>query len=426
MTEGLAGMQYYNMVVLALQGAVYFLVLITLLHWRHRIGIGVFITVLGTMHFLETYLASSFYVQVPMAIVSPGSVVFFAGKLIMVLLLYVKEDAPTVRQLIYGLLAGNVLSFVLGQVLALHDGALTPDGAPSDEAFLRDLGLLMMWGTSLLYIDSIAIILIYERLGSIIGRAVLPRFLIAGSLVLAFDQLGFYGLLHWLTGAPANVFWGGLVAKLAMNLLFVAMTGAYLALFKSDMGGASAKGIGDIFNDLTYRERYQDLLARTGRDGLTGVHDRGRLEFEGPEIVRDALRNGREISLMVVDADHFKDVNDRYGHLEGDGVLRRLATVLSGAVRRDDLVYRFGGEEFVILTQGVGHRLAIETAERIRSEIETGVRAGDERAVTVSIGVSSAPEDGHTLLELISVADRRLYRAKAEGRNRVAGSRQRS
>lgn len=414
-------MQFYNVIVLALEGVVYFLVLITLLHWRHRIGIGVFITVLGTMHFLETYLAATFYVQVPMATISPGSAVFFAGKLLMVLLLYVKEDAATVRQLIYGLLIGNLLSFVLGQILALHGGALTPMGAPSDEAFLRDLGILMMWGTSLLYLDSIGIILIYERLGSIMGRRMLPRFFVAGVLTLIFDQIGFYGVLNLLTGAPASVFWGGLAAKMAMNLLFVALTGVYLLLFRSDGAAASVKGISDVFNDLTYRERYQDLLARTGRDGLTGVHDRGRLEFEGPEIIREAVRTGREISIMVVDADHFKQVNDEYGHLEGDDVLKRLAGMLTGAVRKNDMVYRFGGEEFVILAQDMGHRLAVDMAERIRSEIEKNVKAGDERVVTVSIGVSAAPGDGTSLLELISAADRRLYRAKAEGRNRVVG-----
>jgi diguanylate cyclase (GGDEF)-like protein len=415
-------MQSHNLIVLALEAVVYFLVLITLLHWRHRIGIGVFITVLATMHFLETYLAATFYVQVPMATISPGSAVLFAGKLLMVLLLYVKEDAPTVRQLIYGLLIGNLLSFVLGQILALHGGAMTPGGMPSDEAFLRDLGILMIWGTSLLYLDSIGIILIYERLGSIMGRRMLPRFLVAGALTLAFDQVGFYGVLHLLTGAPASVFWGGLAAKMAMNLLFVALTGVYLTLFRSEGQASPVKGISDVFNDLTYRERYQDLLARTGKDGLTGVHDRGRLEFEGPEIIREAVRNGREISIMVVDADHFKAVNDRYGHLEGDEVLKRLAGMLTGAVRKNDIVYRFGGEEFVILAQDMGHRLAVDTAERIRSEIEKHVRAGGERTVSVSIGVSAAPQDGGSLLELISAADRRLYRAKADGRNRVVGA----
>lgn len=414
-------MQLYNIVLLGLEAAVYFLFLIALLHWRHRIGVGVFITVLGTMHFLETYLASAFYVSVPMATISPGSVVFFAGKLLMVLLLYVKEDAATVRQLIYGLLVGNIMIFVLAQVLTLHIDPMTPDGAPVSDLFLRDIGILMMWGTSLLYIDSIAVILLYERLGSVIGRRTLPRFFVAGALVLAFDQIGFYGVLHWLTGAPSSVFWGGLVAKLAMSVVFVAMTGIYLRLTRESAALAPLKEVGDIFHDLTYRERYQDLLASQGRDGLTGVRDRGRLEIEGPEMIREAIRHGIEISLMVVDADHFKAVNDRYGHLRGDAVLRDIAVVLTGAVRKVDRVYRFGGEEFVVICRGFSPKLSLAAAERIRSEIGRIESPDESRAITVSIGVSTAPADGSTLVELISAADRRLYRAKAEGRNRVVG-----
>ncbi|MGV3552827.1 diguanylate cyclase [Rhizobium sp.] len=414
-------MQFYNMIVLALEATVYFLFLITLLHWRHRIGIGVFITVLGTMHFLETYLANVFYVPVPGATISPGSAVFFTGKLLMVLLLYVKEDAPTVRQLIYGLLVGNIMIFALGWVLNLHVGIQGPAGLPYDDAFLRELGILMLWGTSLLYIDAIAIILLYERLGSIIGRHALPRFFVAGAVVLAFDQIGFYGVLRFLTGAPASVFWGGLAAKMAMNVLFVALTGLYLYLFRAEPAPARAKGIGDIFNDLTYRERYQDLLARSGRDALTGVHDRGRLEIEGPELIRDAVQDGTGVSVMVVDVDHFKDVNDRYGHLRGDEVLKDIAGVLTGAVRKVDRVYRFGGEEFVIISRGQGPKAAAAAAERLRAEISRIKGPDESRAITASIGVATAPEDGASLLELISAADRRLYRAKAEGRNRVIG-----
>lgn len=415
-------MQVHNMIVLALEATIYFLFLITLLHWRHRIGIGVFITVLGTMHFLETYLAAIFYVPVPMATISPGSAVLFSGKLLMVLLLYVKEDAATVRQLIYGLLIGNLMIFVLGLVLNLHVGLVTASGEPGNEHFLSELGILMLWGTSLLYIDSIAIILLYERLGSIVGRSILPRFLLAGAVALAFDQLGFYGVLRWLTGAPASVFWGGFFAKMAMNLLFVVMTGLYLHLFRRNAPLARVKGIGDVFNDLTYRERYQDLLASTGRDALTGVRDRGRLEIEGPELVREALRHGTGLSLMVIDADRFKQVNDRYGHLRGDEVLKNIAAALSGAVRKIDHVYRFGGEEFIVICRGLDPALTLAAAERVRSEISRIEGPGDGMAITVSIGVATAPEDGASLLELISAADRRLYRAKAEGRNRVVGA----
>ncbi|MCB1446493.1 MAG: GGDEF domain-containing protein [Rhizobiaceae bacterium] len=414
-------MQIYNMIVLALLAAVYFLFLITLLHWRHRIGIGVFITVLGTMHFMETYLASAFYVHVPMATISPGSAVLFAGKLLMVLLLYVKEDAATVRQLIYGLLVGNVMIFVLGQVLNLQIAPVTADGAPADERLLRELGILMMWGTSLLYIDSIAIILLYERLGGLLGRGTLPRFFLAGAMVLTFDQIGFFGLLHWVTDAPPSVFWGGLAAKMVMNALFVAMTGLYLHFFRSNVPVMASKGIGDIFNDLTYREKYQDLLARTGRDALTGVLDRGRLEFDGPELVREALRQGQGASLMILDADRFKEINDRHGHLKGDEVLRDIASALNGSLRRNDRVYRFGGEEFVVICRDLGPGPACEAAERMRGRIGAIATLGEGRTVTVSIGVATAPEDGTTLLELIAVADRRLYRAKAEGRNRVVG-----
>ena len=414
-------MQVYNIVVLALEATVYFLFLITLLHWRHRIGIGVFITVLGTMHFLETYLASAYYVPVPMATISPGSAVLFAGKLLMVLLLYVKEDASTVRQLIYGLLVGNLMIFALGQVLNLHAGAMLPDGTPANDAFLGELGILMMWGTSLLYIDSIAIILIYEKLGSLTGRRTLPRFLLAGALVLAFDQIGFYGVLHWLTDAPSSVFWGGLLAKQAMNLLFVVMTGMYLHFFRDAVPVGPAKGISDIFNDLTYRERYEDLLARQGRDGLTGVRDRGRLEVEGPELIREAVRQSGGISLMIVDADRFKEINDRFGHLRGDAVLKDLAAALTGAVRKVDRVYRFGGEEFVVICRGFNPSQALAAAERIRADIGRIAAPDESRPVTVSIGIATAPEDGASLLELVSAADRRLYKAKAAGRNCVVG-----
>ncbi|MBX9457818.1 MAG: GGDEF domain-containing protein [Rhizobium sp.] len=414
-------MQVYNMIVLALEATVYFLFLITLLHWRHRIGIGVFITVLASMHFLETYLAATFYVSVPAATISPGSAVLFTGKLLMVLLLYIKEDASTVRQLIYGLLAGNVMAFVLAQILDLHVAPVRPDGSPADAVFLSELGILMMWGTSLLYLDSIAVILLYERLGGLMGRARLPRFFAAGATVLAFDQLGFYGVLHWLTSAPVSVFWGGLVAKMAMTILFVGMTGLYLYLFRADAVAGPVKGVGDVFADLTYRERYNELLARTGRDGLTGVSDRGRLEVEGPELVRDAVRAGDGVALMVIDADRFKDINDRYGHLRGDAVLRDIATVLTGAVRKVDRVYRFGGEEFVVICRGLGPIPAHAAAERIRAEIGRIEGPDESRAITVSIGLATAPEEGVSLLELISAADRRLYRAKAEGRNRVVG-----
>lgn len=414
-------MEYYNLGLLALEAVLYFIVLITLLHYRHRIGIGVFIAVLGTLHFLETYLAAKFYIAVPFGIVSPGSVMMFAGKLMMTLLLYTKEDATTVRQLIYGLLIGNFLCLSFGYVVNLHMGAAPGGGVLSDDTFVKETGVLMIWGSMLLYIDSLAIIMVYERLGNWMGRSVVPRLFVASALTLAFDQIGFYGVLHFYNGAPASVFWSGLIGKTGMAAFYSVLAGIYLVIAKQQLN-APARPLGDLYHDLTYRERYDELLSRSGVDALTGLQDRGRLEREGTEMLRAALEQGHEFSLMVIDADHFKSVNDDYGHLEGDRVLKRIAKCLSNSVRSGDRVYRFGGEEFIALISRSDHAEALEVAERMRSIVAEFVTVGEGTAVTISIGVATAPLHGQTLVQLIAAADSSLYLAKANGRNRVQGA----
>ena len=96
-----------NLILLLIEAGFYFVFMVGLLHLRHQLGIGVFVAALGVMHFLETYLAAVFYIELPFGVISPGSSVLFSGKLMMILLLYVKEDAAVVRAPIYGLLAGN-------------------------------------------------------------------------------------------------------------------------------------------------------------------------------------------------------------------------------------------------------------------------------------------------------------------------------
>ena len=94
--------QAVNLALFLLEAVIYFAVMTSFLHFRRQLGLGVFLAALGVMHFMETYLAAVFYVELPFGLVSPGSSVFFAGKLMMILLLYLKEDAATVRQPIYG------------------------------------------------------------------------------------------------------------------------------------------------------------------------------------------------------------------------------------------------------------------------------------------------------------------------------------
>ena len=242
-----------NVVLFLCEGLVYVAVMVTLLHLRHRLGLGVFIAALGVLHFIETYLAAVFYVQLPFGVISPGSAVLFAGKLMMILLLYVKEDAATVRQPIYGLLAGNFLTVALGLLLQMHQTVSAVPNRSADLAFIDEMGWLMLWGTLLLYLDSLLIILLYERIGRWMRGFLTLRFLICGVVVLTFDQAGFYLALHALNDAPAEVFWGGWIAKMGAAVVYSLILGAYLHFSSHSVLSVLRQPIGDIFNTLTFR-----------------------------------------------------------------------------------------------------------------------------------------------------------------------------
>ena len=193
-----------NALLLLCEAALYFGAMVGLFRLRKQIGIGVFMCALGVMHFLETYLAGVFYVATPVGMLSPGSTVLFSGKLVMLLLLYIKEDAAIVRQPIYGLLLGNALTVGLVILLRFHDIAPLPGGLAPDIGFIDDMGWLMVWGTALLYVDAILIILLYERLGRSFGKALFPRIVVSVACILTFDQIGFFAALHYVTGCAGR------------------------------------------------------------------------------------------------------------------------------------------------------------------------------------------------------------------------------
>lgn len=411
-----------NLILLLIEAGFYFVFMVGILHLRHQIGIGVFVAALGVMHFLETYLAAVFYIELPFGVISPGSSVLFSGKLMMILLLYVKEDAAVVRAPIYGLLAGNFLTVGLGFFLSHHQTIGAVPGRIADLAFIDEMGWLMLWGTMLLYVDSLAIILLYERLGRVFRKSTAMRFFVAGVVVLTFDQIGFFAALHFLNRAPVEVFWGGWLAKMMAACAYAVLITVYLRYSRISAIPVSPRPISDIFADLTFRERYEDLLDRSGRDALTGVYDRSRLEFEAPRMLSAMLAAGKPMALMIIDADHFKEINDRFGHLAGDGVLRDTASCLQRALRGGDGIFRFGGEEFVVICEDTGPEAGAERAEALRRSVETQIRRPDDAPVTVSIGIANSYHDGTTLNALLSTADARLYAAKSAGRNRVVSS----
>lgn len=178
-----------------------------------------------------------------------------------------------------------------------------------------------------------------------------------------------------------------------------------------------------IILDISDRKALEvELSELATRDPLTGLFNRREMaRLLDEEIVR-AKRYGRALSLLWIDFDHFKHINDDYGHAAGDSVLKATSGLLADSVRSVDVIGRFGGEEFVILLPEMNRSEASETAERLRGLIsDTPQPLGDGRTVplTISIGVSVFPDNGADASALCAAADKAMYQAKSNGRNQV-------
>lgn len=411
-----------GIVLLLTQALIYFGVMAALFRLRHVMGLGSFLCALGVMHFLETYLAAVFFIQLPFGLLSPGSTVLFSGKLAIILLFYIREDAETVRQPIYGLLIGNFLMVALVLTLRLYGNPVALPGYNPDLVLIDQMGALMVWGTSLLFIDSIALILLYEKLRRLLPESTVVRSCISLAIILTFDQLGFFAGLHIVTGTPFDALIGGWVAKMGAAAAYSALMGLYLALFERDSHDIAPQPLSDIFSKLTYRHKYEELLGKTGRDALTGALTRERFEALGEAALARGAATRRPVSLAIIDVDHFKGINDRYGHLVGDEVLRRVVDCLRVECRSEDRIFRYGGEEFVVLWENMLHPTAVASAERMRLAVHRTLAQEFAAAPTVSIGIATFPDDAGTIRDLVAHADAHLYEAKRQGRDRVVGN----
>jgi len=167
---------------------------------------------------------------------------------------------------------------------------------------------------------------------------------------------------------------------------------------------------------------HENLMSSALRDGLTKLFNKRYLMDRLDSELRFAQRHEVSLSLLMLDIDHFKKVNDGHGHLAGDAVLAHLAQVLTRAVRNEDVVARFGGEEFAIILRAISLDPATQMAERLRRLVEAATVPFNALALkaTVSIGVAGYPATpASSPEELVEAADKALYGAKREGRNRV-------
>jgi diguanylate cyclase (GGDEF)-like protein len=165
---------------------------------------------------------------------------------------------------------------------------------------------------------------------------------------------------------------------------------------------------------------YRDALESSLRDSLTGVGNRAALELALQRELKLSQRSRRPLSLLIADMDGFKQINDQLGHSAGDQLLQKVARTIKSALRDTDQVFRYGGEEFVVVLGNTGNTEAVAIAERIRRQIENQELTTENGAVraTISIGVStSAMDDDRD--SLFKRGDTALYQAKRSGRNRV-------
>jgi len=242
---------------------------------------------------------------------------------------------------------------------------------------------------------------IYSKRAASVSRSVLGTIFLLIGLFMLFRALYF---LFFPTSAPSMLYrasWMNAITPLIVSILPVIGTTAYLLMCSDRI------------------RRQWEVAAST--DYLTGLANRRTVALAGERAFHAAQRHNNVLSVALIDVDHFKGVNDRYGHDSGDVALKHIADMLQKAGRIDDLLGRHGGEEFVVLFDQTDREKSILAAERLRESVQNNVLNIDNRKIpmTVSIGIATFQESDTNFNDLLRRADQALYMAKAHGRNRV-------
>ncbi len=228
---------------------------------------------------------------------------------------------------------------------------------------------------------------------------------------LAGTAVAFAGLRHLLQPI--------VLSRMALEMFAREGAGTRLPAEFRDEAGQLMREVDEA---IRMREAREEVLRREAEtDSLTGLRNRRAFEVRLERAVADARERGASLSVIVFDIDHFKAINDTYGHPVGDEVLRLLAEVVRAQLRPSDMLSRIGGEEFaIVVAAGLG--VASEIAERLRGAVADKVRGleGGEH-VTASFGVATLEADDDGVAPLVRRADAALYEAKRSGRNRVVG-----
>jgi diguanylate cyclase (GGDEF)-like protein len=215
----------------------------------------------------------------------------------------------------------------------------------------------------------------------------------------------------------------GSTRAVAPIFMFGKIVGALHAQFRNGDDGMDTRldvAAGVVRNAIEFNQRFASL---TSIDSLTGIYNRQFLDRQLPVEIERAMRSGAALSMLVIDVDDFKRINDELGHKKGDEALVAIADIIRRNLRKVDMPFRYGGEEIVILLPGTPEFEALHTAERLRRVVSQyrGFKDayGKGRDLSVSVGVAVYPDTARGGEQLFSQADEAMYRAKQRGKNQV-------
>lgn len=398
---------------------------------RRVLGYVPLYVVVGAFQFVQTLLSLTVYVPFGESIqISPGSTVMLPATIFAVILVYIAEDAPEARRLIYSVVIANIALSILAVLFGGHLAASqTINGLELPPDVFWRQPRMMFFATAAMFMDVVLVIVFYEAVSRVIGSTYL-RLLVSTVAVLWLDTFVF--VTGTFVGQPEffSILLSGLIGKTFSATLYAAVFTIFVLRPGLHLGDPEEGEIRDFFQALTYRQRYEQAREMALRDPLTGLYNRRFFQDSLARETEHSVRYRTPLALLLMDIDHFKVVNDEYGHQEGDRALRVVAGAIARTVRGADIACRVGGEEFAIIAPRATEEIANLLAQRVRAALSEDYRAADPPFgmddLTLTVGLAEMTGHESEPLKalpdtLFLIADRRLYLGKSTGRNKIVG-----
>ena len=412
-----------QLALLGVEAIVMALLVLGLFRSRTLLGLSPLYIVIGGFQYLEASLGLRVDVAPGWALY-PASTVMFTATLLALLLVYIKEETREARKLVYGLVLANACLSLISMLVSEHvriPGSTMPVGLTTGS--LQANAWVGLVGTTLLFLDAVGIVLVYEFV-SRYTQNMFARTAVALVVIGAFDSVFFTLAVQQRRPELPALMVSAVAGKTVAVLFYAAALTLYLRFIEPDTVTVGSGDVADVFQKLTYRQLYEQARTRMTRDALTGLYNRGYFDEALPRAVAQAARYQHPLSVLLVDTDHFKEINDTHSHLVGDRVLRLVAELLGEHARAADTVCRYGGDEFVVILSSADAASAAAFAERFRRRLRDRASValpGGVVRITATVGVATFLENAtvRTPEDLLRLADNRLYVGKRAGRDRV-------